>query len=389
MTLDLDDSDRPLDDLKGHFDDFDGLTYLNCANQGAIPRVTAQAIREALELKTHPNRIRDDIYFRLPDRARAAIAPLIGADPETITLGTGESHGAAVAALGLPWKSGDRVVLATSDFPSNFYIWSQAARLAGAVVDVVRPERRAVTTEEILEAIGPETRVVTCSLVDFGSGEVIDVERVAEVCTRAGIFLAVDATQAAGAMPLDTRGLGVGLLTVAGYKWMLAPYGTGYASIHPDWMDRLEPRYVTWTAAAGAEKFNTMPREGWQWAEGARRFDAPETASFLNLTGLARSAEFLGELGVETVHSHITGLLAYLERNLPSLFRRRATPSRVAGPILSLESDVVSAVHAAYDRLIGAGIVVSLREDAIRVSPHIYNTREDMDRVLEILVEEA
>ena len=368
-----------------HFDDFDGRVYLNCAAQGPLPRVTAEAVTEALGLKTHPNRIDDGIYFRLPDRARTAVAPFLGARPELVTLGPGESHGAHVAALGFPWEPGDRLVVGTSDFPSNFFIWVNAARRAGAEVDVVRPRGRAVTTAEILAALGPDTRVVTVPWVDFGSGEVIDVERLAGICRERGIFLAVDATQACGVLPLESEALGIGLVTVAAYKWMLAPYGTGFAAVHPDWFERLRPAAVTWTAAEGAENFNTLPREGWRWVDTARRFDAPETASFLNVTGLARSAEFLGELGRDTVRDHVFGLLERLEKDLPPGFRRRASGDRIAGPILAVESDDVPRVHRAYERLVADGMVVSLREDSIRVSPHVWNTEHDIDLLLRTL----
>jgi len=368
-----------------HFEDFDGLTYLNVANQGPLPKVTAQAMIEAVALKSYPNRVPDHIYFTLTDRARELIAPLVGASPEWITLGTGESHGANVAALGFPWKPGDEVVVASSDFPANVYIWCNAARRFGGTARVVRPARRAAGTDEILAAIGPATRVVAVSLIDFGSGEVMDLERLGPVCAERGILLVVDATQAAGILPLDMKALGIGVLTVAGYKWMLAPYGTGFAAVSAEWLERLEPTYVSWMAAKGAENFNAMPRENWEWVPGGRKYDAPEAASFVNLYGMVRSAELIGEIGLERMHGHVTELLAGLEGALPAGFRKRATPSRVRGPILSIESDDVARVHSRYQALRDAGFVVSLREDAIRVSPHIHNSERDLERLAEAL----
>jgi selenocysteine lyase/cysteine desulfurase len=142
---------------------------------------------------------------------------------------------------------------------------------------------------------------------------------------------------------------------------------------------------VNWAAARGAEDFNALPREGWQWAEGARRFDGPETASYINVAGLIRSAEFLGEIGVDAIHRHITRLLGGLERALPAPFRRRSPPPPTPGPILSIESDEPGRTRRAYARLRESNVRVSLRDDGIRVSPHIYNTEADVERLLEHL----
>lgn len=368
-----------------HFEDFDGLTYLNCAHSGPLPKVTIQAVQEAIALKSHPNRIADRTMFEIPDEVRRAVAPFTGARPEEILVGSGAAHGVAQAALGFPWKPGDAVVVAAGDFPSNVFNWTQAARRNGGQVILVRGTRHAATTADILDAVTPETRVVAVSAVDFGSGEVVDLERVGAVCRERGIFFAVDGTQAVGVMPVDVKALGISLLTVAAYKWMLGPYGVGFAYLDPDWWDRIPPSVISWTAALGAENFNALPREGWTWVGTARRYDGPEAASFLNMTGLRRSAEFLSGIGLMPVHEHVTGLLARLERDLPAPFRRRATPSPVAGPILSIEADDPALVHAAYARLRENGVWVSLRDDGIRVSPHIYNTEADVERLLHLL----
>jgi selenocysteine lyase/cysteine desulfurase len=117
----------------------------------------------------------------------------------------------------------------------------------------------------------------------------------------------------------------------------------------------------------------------------ARRFDAPEAASFFNLAALRASLEFLSGYGVEAIHTHIQELLGILEAGLPAPYRRRAPRGRVPGPILCIESEDIERLHADYRRVRDAGIWVSLREDGIRVSPHLFNTEADIDRFLTVL----
>jgi len=368
-----------------YFEDFDGVTYLNCAYMGPLPRVTLEAVRDVMPLQAFPNRVKDSFAFEFPNRVREVTAPFVGARPEEILVGSGSSHGMAVAALGFPWNAKDEVVVSATDYPSSVYIWSEAARRHDGVCRLVRGRKPAATTDDIVAAITERTRIVSVSWVDYESGEIIDLERLGEICANKGIFLAVDGTQAVGAVPLDAPAWRLSLVTVGAYKWMLGPYGAGFAYLDPAWADRIAPTYITWTAAQGAEDYNALPRDDYKWVETARRFDAPETASFLNRAGLIRSAQFLSEIGVPAVHEHITGHLRQLENELPRPFRRRAGPSRIPGPILSIEADDVSTVRQAYERLRADNFRTSLRDDGIRVSPHIYNTEDDIDRFLRVL----
>ncbi len=363
------------------------VTYLNCAAQSPLPNVTVEAMREAIGIKTLPNRMPDMLLFELPNRAREAVAPIIGVPANEIFLGSGMSHGSNAAAHGFPWTPGDEVILTANEFPANIYIWGNAARRAGARAIHVRGTGRGATTREVLAAVTDRTRAIMVSLVDFGSGQVQDVEQLAAVCRARGIFLGIDGTQAAGVVPLDVSSMGIQLFTAGCYKWMLGPYGAGFAWLSPDWYERIDPTYVTWTAAAGAENFNSLPREDWTWVDTARRYDAPETASFVNTTGMARSAEFLVELGVPAIHDHVTELLDQVVAGLPAPYRRRGEPGPIASPILLLETDDAQQVHRDYDRLRGNGFWVSLREDGIRVSPHVFNTPNDIDRFLRTLAE--
>jgi selenocysteine lyase/cysteine desulfurase len=335
--------------------------------------VTSAAVREAIELKEHPYRIPEGMYFSLPGEVRAELGALLGASPECLALTNGASDGIFAVARGLDWQAGDRVLLAEGDFPSNFYTWSHLGQ-RGVELDVV-------PTERLLDHLGPRTRVLCASWITYNRGERLDLARLGQACRDNGTLFAADLSQGAGALELNLSALPVDVATGCGYKWLLSPYGTGYAYFTRECMERLRVTDVYWEAVEGAEDFNHLPRQGWRLAPGAHRFDSVETASFLNLYGMRASLRFLRKMGPAVVEHHAQGLLNHLRDRLPPGFHA-ASPQAT---LLAVEGPGAEATRAAFTRARDAGVIVSLRQDRIRVSPHLYNTAADVERLAEAL----
>lgn len=358
--------------------------YLNGANQGPFPRVASDAVRQALEWKRDPSRIDDRIYFSLPDRVRRAAAPFFGCRPQDLAVHTGASAGVALLAGGIDWRAGDRVVVPEGEFPSNYLPW-RALEARGVEVDLV-PTAGGLRPEAIDAALRPRTRVVAVGHVNFANGFRADIEQIGAMCHERGVAFLVDASQSVCAVPVDAPRCRATVMTAAGYKWMLSPYGTGLFYVDPQWVERLPVAMVNWSTVRGAEDFNNLTGLRLDYRPGAVRWDAPETASFLNLMPMAASLEMLGEIGVDAVFAHSTALIDRLLAGLPAGFDAdSSTRAAERSAIFRIVGNDADGTREAYERCVAAGISVSLRERGIRVSPGVWSSADDIDRLLEEL----
>lgn len=374
-------------DYRREFAEFDGVTYLNAAGQGPLPRASARAAQEAIEWKKTPHLLHDDLYFDLPDRVRAAIAKLIHADADDIALTSGASAGMAAVAAGLDWRPGDEVLLAKGEFPAHFSTWLPYERAGRLRMRIIEPRGRFITADDYVERTDSRTRLVSASLVRYDNAARLDAARVAQACHAAGAAFLLDVSQCAGAVPLDVPTLGADFVVCAGYKWLLSPYGTGFFWARREWSERLGPGPLYWEALEGARDFSWLPLDRLRAVPGARRWDAPETANFINLSAMAASLEFLLQVGPENIEAHNARLLEPLVERLPRDRCSLASPSEPErrGPYLCLAARKPERTRELYDRLVKEQVIVSLREGALRISPHLYNTDQDIARLIMVL----
>jgi selenocysteine lyase/cysteine desulfurase len=372
-------------DYSADFHDFGGTVYLNCAYHGAMPRVASAAVAEALALKQTPHLIRDEYHFTYPDAYRRAVAELIGGEARDVAVANSATQGIMLAVAGLDWRSGDEVVLPAGEFPSNRFPWlSLEAR--GVTVREIDLGTGDDATERLLEAIRAPTRVVAASWVAYSSGRLLDIAALGRRCREVGALLVLDASQAIGGLPFSVADVEVDIVACAGYKWLLGPYGTGFAWVHPELSDRLTAPNVNWFALAGADDFNRLSDCDLTFAAGARRFDINEPGNFLNMGGGTASLRYILEVTPEAVRGHVLDLQRRLLDGLPAGMRPLGPedPERRSN-ILCFSPGSDTAGDRLFARLIGERVVLSRREGALRVSPHVYNTESDIDRLLDVL----
>ena len=374
-------------DFRTEFADFEGVTYLNAALQGPLPLVAAREAQAALEWKKHPYRLADSAYFDLPDRIREKVARAIGGRTSEIAVTTGASAGLAAIAAGIDWKPGDEVLVGRGEFPAHFATWLRYEQAGKLRLRIVEPRGPFISADDYIACIGPHTRLISASLVRFDNAARLDAERVARACEKSGAALVLDLSQCAGAMELNIRDLGASMAVCSGYKWLLGPYGTGFFWIAEEWIERMPLGAVYFMALEGARNLHALPMSNLRAAPGARRWDSAETANFTNLAAFDSSLEFILRIGIDAVQRSIDALVGEIIDGLPRTNCELASPSERErrGPYVCICGRVPGDTSSIYERLSAAEISVSLREGALRIAPHIYNTPEEISGLTKIL----
>jgi cysteine desulfurase / selenocysteine lyase len=362
--------------------------YLNHASTGPLPMRARNALSTWAEWRGEPWRISDDMEFEIMDRARSLSARLIGAATEEIALTTNTSHGINIAARCLPLRAGDIVVSSDREFPANVYPWMALAR-EGVIFEQIRCTQTGLPHEErIIEALDrSRVKVLTLSWVSFASGYTVDLERIGRACRERGIYFVVDAIQGVGVRALDAPGCKIDILACGGQKWLLSPWGTGFAYIRRPLMQQLEPREIGWMAVRGSRDFSRLVDYDLAWYDDARRFEVG-TLPYQDLAALCASLELLLEVGVACITTHVSSLVDVMMsrlRDAGAVVITPAEPRQRAG-IVTVR---VKNGERVSEQLARAGIVCALREGAIRLSPHLYTTREEIERALDVLVREV
>jgi selenocysteine lyase/cysteine desulfurase len=366
----------------------EGLHYLNCAYMSPLPRRVEEAGVAGLIRKRVPSAIAPADFFADGNRIRALFGALVNAPADRIAIVPSASYGLAVAARNLTVASGQNIVVAAEQFPSNVYLWRRLAAEAGAQVRTVPRPRSARRGEAwnaaILDAIDSGTAVVATGHVHWTDGTLFDVSAIGAAARAVGAAFVLDATQSAGALPLDVQALQADAVVVAAYKWLLGPYGIGVAYYGERFSEGV-PLEEPWIIRPGSEDFRRLVEYRDAYREGAARFDAGGMSNFITVPMLRASLELINELGVTAIERHcraLTGVL--LKEARQSGWGVDESENRAAHIVGLTVPERIDATH--LERMLGeARVVVSLRGPALRVSPHVYNDRVDVDALVEVL----
>lgn len=358
--------------------------YLNNASTGPLPVRTVAAQAAFTAKRAEPFRLSDDDQFAIVRRSRELSAALIHAQVDEIALMVNTTYGINLAARALPLRRGDVVLTYDGEFPANIYPWMALER-RGASLERIPLTGGLPDEERLLASLDrPEVRVVAVSWVQFSSGYRTDLTRLGRACRERGIFLVVDAIQGLGGATLDVRDTPIDILACGGQKWLLSPWGSGFAYVREELVRQLEPEAVGWLAMAASDDFTRLTDYEFRYRDDARRFEV-FTLPFQDFAGMNASLELLHELGPAAVAAHVESLVTCIVHGVGARADLRLVtprdPAHRAGVIAVAPRDP----RAASARLKSHGVVHALREGAIRLSPHGYNTVEEIERMLELL----
>ena len=360
-----------------------GTIYLNHASIGPLPERTRLVLEEFNRRRAAPFLLPDRDLFALLAESRGLAARLVGAAPEEIGLTVNTGFGISMAARSLRLEPGDIVLVSDKEFPANVYPWLRL-RERGVVAELVPATAEGWPDEaRLLERLrDPRVRALAVSLVQFSNGYRVDLDRLSEATRETGAWLIVDAIQALGQLPLDLSRTRVDVLACGGQKWLLSPWGSGFVYVRRELIGALDPAITGWLAFEGTDDLSRLTRYQDTLRPDARRFELM-TLPYQDFAGFNSSVGLLLEVGVQAIREQLRTLHA------PVLEWAARTGTRIVSPrdgrgsgILCIAPDGVEDAHR---RLKRARIISSLREGAIRLSPHLYNTVAEMERVVDVL----
>jgi cysteine desulfurase / selenocysteine lyase len=357
--------------------------YLNNASVGPLPERTRLALEAFNRKRAAPFQLPDRDLFATMAESRRLAAELIGANPEEIALTINTGFGLSLAARSLPLRTGDIVLASDREFPANVYPWMML-KDSGVTLELVPTTPDGWPDEaRLLERLGdPRVRVLAVSLVQFSNGYTVDLARLSAATRASGTYLVVDAIQGVGQLPVDVTRTPVDILACGAQKWLLSPWGSGFVYVRRDLVRELNPTITGWMAFEGTEDFTRLTEYRDTLRGDARRFELI-TLPYQDFAGMNASLGLLLSAGVPRIAEHLQTLHA------PVMAWAAEREVRVVSPRGKHGSGILCVqppdVGGAFRRLKGARVIASMREGAIRLSPHLYNTVEEMERIVDIL----
>ncbi|WP_114749252.1 aminotransferase class V-fold PLP-dependent enzyme [Pleomorphovibrio marinus] len=364
------------------------LTYLNCAYMSPqLKTVTETGIR-ALLRKEDPTSIFPVDFFEPTEQLRSLFATMIEADdPKRIVTIPSVSYGMAIVSRNISLNADDEILVVGEQFPSNIYPWTRLAKEKGAkLLTVPSPPpmegRGDKWNLDILDAIGPATRIIAIPHVHWADGTFFDLLSISQKAKSFGALLIVDGTQSVGALPFSVKKVQPDALICAGYKWLMGPYSLGLAYLGPAF-DEGFPLEENWINRLNSEDFGGLVRYQEDYQPGSLRYEVGEHSNFILVPMLTQALRQIQEWGVENIQEYLLGIgKAPLQR-----LRDKGVWVEKEGAFSPhLFGIAMPDLAQAKEKLLQNKVHVSYRGHFVRVSPHVYNREEDLQRLVDILL---
>jgi selenocysteine lyase/cysteine desulfurase len=364
------------------------VCYLNAAAWSPLPLAVQEAGRTGVGRKGQPWALDAAFSNTVHERARRAAAALINADPEDIALTSSVGYGVATAGKLLRIAPGQRVLVLQDDHTSPVLEWMTRAEAGGFTVETVPKPGDGDWTAAVLSAIARPDAVpvglASISSVHWSDSGALDLDRIATALRAQGAALLVDATHGVGVMKIDVRTLDPDVLVFPTYKWVLGPYGRAFLYVAKRHQDGI-PLEQTAYGRRGISAEQVPYMRDTSYTSGARRFDMGERDHFITMEMAAVGMEMMAGWGQTEIIARLSMLTQLLADGLGSIRGVRLPETRLRAPhIISIGFDG-GLPDTLTQRLAAENVHVAPRLDRIRISPHIYNDEEDVERFVTTL----
>jgi len=365
------------------FDIPEDVAYFNCAYMSPLLREVREAGERGMARKAQPWKIRPADFFSDSERARGLFAELVNAAAGDVAIIPSASYGVGVAAANLPVKAGQRLLVLADQFPSNLYPWRELAAERGAeLVTVARPAD-GDWTRATLAAIDERTALAALPHCHWTDGGLLDLAAIGARLRAIGAALVIDGTQSVGALPFDVRTIRPDFLIVATYKWLLGPYSLGFLYAAPE-RQAGRPLEYGWITRAGSEDFAGLVQYRDEFQPGARRYDMGERSNFALMPMAIAALQQLLAWKVAETQASLRACTDRIAERARRLGLQVSAPSLRAGHFLGVRF-AGGVPPDLPDRLAAQQIYVSVRGDAMRITPHLYNNDTDIERLFAML----
>ena len=365
--------------IRGLFPATNNYTYLNSAAVAPLPTTAVDAVISQLRDVSANGSENYTDWIATKNRARGIIAAMLNVRAEQIAFMRNTSDGFATVANGLKWQNGDNIVSFAKEFPANFYAWRKIRDDFGVELRLCPERNGRIDLDELVDLIDSNTKLVSISAVQYGSGFRADLLRIGEAAKKVDALFAVDIIQALGAMPFDLPAQLVDIASGASHKWLCAPEGCGFLYLSDTARERITPTLVGWISVQDAWNFEDLEQE---FKPNALAWESGTGCSSL-FYGLEQSAKLLFETGAENIQNYLEELTDYLCELLPTE-NYEIVSSRAKGE----KSQIVCIKHRhgvspteIAKHLQNENIIISPRNDRIRIAPHFFNNQADIENL--------
>lgn len=361
-----------------------GNIYLNHAAIGPFSRKVIDRINQHLSQRSSGS---IDVFpkdLEVIQSCRSRLSRLIHASsPDRIAFAPNTSEALNIVASGLNWKKGDRVLLNDIEFPANVYPYANL-KSEGVEIDFVKHKNGKITPEMIEKALTPRTRVVALSAVQFLSGYKANLQAIGEICKRNNVFFVVDGIQAVGAMDINVEDMHIDALASGAHKWQMAPQGIGFLYLTEELQNHIHQKSLGWLSVAEPWQLFNYDQE---LIDSAQRYE-PGTYNIPGIYGYDAALELLEEVGLNNIEERLHKLTQYIidtikENENFEIFTSTESSERAGIVTINLPQTINADYLLTY--LKEQGIIVAVRSGKVRISPHFYNTEEEIDQIISIL----
>lgn len=366
------------------------VTYLNCAYMSPLLKTVEKQGMAGIMKKRNPTSVSPKDFFTDTEKLRKEFAKLIQAEAPRIVIIPSVSYGMANVMNNLKVSAKDNIVVAAEQFPSNYYPWQRLQADTGVQIKIIsapetKTNRGKQWNERLLEAIDSTTKLVALGHVHWADGTKFNLKAIRARTREVGARLVIDGTQSVGALPFSVKEIQPDALICAGYKWLMGPYSIGLA-YYGESFDKGKPVEENWINRLSSENFAALVNYQPEYQPGALRYEVGEHSNFILVPMMLEALKQINQWKPKAIQDYCKSItqkpIALLREAGFWIEEEGARGYHLFGIRLPEGADM----EAVKKRIIKNKISVSFRGNAIRVSPHLYNTESDMMKLAKALI---